>query len=175
MYGKPCKVPQKAIVLRLYWQYHLKHTSDKRSRNCCDGPKRATSALHTVTSTYSSCVDQLVQRLFFALAAMDDHKVYGGDVKDALPIVPVLIFQFTCVLMVHTLSGRSNVTTKTSTVHTFFLFSNVFKVTLKVVRFTNAISIKFLVPKNLISKLSFMIAASIRSHKKDKRYFSLGK
>ena len=96
MYGKPCKAPRKAIVLRPHWQYHLKRTGDRRSRNCCDGSKRAAPALHAVTSTYSSCVNQPVQRLFFALAAINDHKVYGGDIKDAFahspgPDVPTFV------------------------------------------------------------------------------------
>ena len=41
MYGKPCKAPRNAIVLRPHWQYHLKRTGDRRSRNCCNGSKRA--------------------------------------------------------------------------------------------------------------------------------------
>ena len=28
MYGKPCKAPRKAIVLRPHWQYHFKRTGD---------------------------------------------------------------------------------------------------------------------------------------------------
>ena len=88
MYGKPCKAPRNAIVLRPHWQYHLKRTCDWRSCNCCDGSKRTSPALHAVTSTYSSCVNQPVQRLFFALAAINDHEVYGGDIKDAFAHSP---------------------------------------------------------------------------------------
>ena len=73
MYGQPCKAPCKAIVLCPHWQYHLKRTGNRRSRNCCDSSKRATPALHAVTSIYSSCVDQPVQRLCVALAAIMDH------------------------------------------------------------------------------------------------------
>ena len=39
--------------------------------------------LHGVASTYSSCVEQPVQRLFFALTARKNYKVYGGDAQDA--------------------------------------------------------------------------------------------
>ena len=88
IYGKPCKASWKVIVLCPHWQYHLKYTGDQRSVNCYDGSKRATPALHAVTSTYSICVDQFVQRLFFALAVIDDHKVYGGDVKGAFDYSP---------------------------------------------------------------------------------------
>ena len=82
MYGKPCKTPCKAIFLRPHWQYHLKRTGDCRFRNCCDGSKRAATALNEVASTYSSCVIQPVQHLFFALAAINDHNVYDGYIKD---------------------------------------------------------------------------------------------
>ena len=88
MYGKPCKAPRKAVILCPHWQYHLKRTGDSHSRNCYDGSKRAAPALHTVTSTYSSCVNQPVRRLFFALATINDHKVYGGDIKDTFSHSP---------------------------------------------------------------------------------------
>ena len=88
MYGKPCKTPREAIILRPHWQYHLKRTGNYCSRNCCDGFKCAAPALHVVTSTYSSCVNQPLQRLCFALAAINDHKVYGGDIKDAFTHSP---------------------------------------------------------------------------------------
>jgi hypothetical protein len=47
-----------------------------------------TPMLHQVASTCSSCVEQPVQRLFFALAAANDMKVYGGDAQDALAHSP---------------------------------------------------------------------------------------
>ena len=88
MYGKPYKVPSKTSVLRPHWQYHLKRTGDRCSRNCCDGSKRATPVLYIVNSTYFSCVNQPVQRLCFVLAAIDDHKVNGVDIKDTLTHSP---------------------------------------------------------------------------------------
>ena len=106
------RAPQKAIVLRPHWQYYLKRTGDRWSCNCCDDSKHAAPSLHAVTSTYPSCVDQPVQRVFFALVAINDHKV----------------------LMIHTLNGGPSTITKTlTTVHMFFLFYGVLKVTLKVV------------------------------------------
>jgi hypothetical protein len=83
MYGEPCKRPPDAIVLRLHWQYTVKQNGEHRSRNCCDGSKRAAPRLHAVASTYSSCVEQPIQRLFFALSAQEDFQVYGGDAVDA--------------------------------------------------------------------------------------------
>jgi len=39
--------------------------------------------LHDIASTYSSCVEQPVQQLFFALAVRENNRVYGGDAQDA--------------------------------------------------------------------------------------------
>ena len=66
----------------------MKPNGTRRSRNCCDGSPRAAPALHKLASTYSSCVEQPVQRLFFALAAQSNSKVYGGDAQDAFAHSP---------------------------------------------------------------------------------------
>ena len=39
--------------------------------------------MHALSLTYSSCVEHPVQRLFLAIAADLDLKLYGGDAKDA--------------------------------------------------------------------------------------------
>ena len=39
--------------------------------------------LHALASTYSSCVEHPIQRLFFAIAAELNLRIYGGDAKDA--------------------------------------------------------------------------------------------
>ena len=88
MYGDPIPRPKDAIVLRQHWQYHIKRDGTRRSRNCCDGSKRAAPALHRVVQTYSSCVEQPVQRLFFALSASLNYRVFGGDAKDAFAHSP---------------------------------------------------------------------------------------
>ena len=83
MYGAPAPRPPGAIVLRPHWQYSIKRDGTRRSRNCCDGSPKAASVLHGIASTYSSCVEQPIQRMFFALAAHNNYKVYGGDAQDA--------------------------------------------------------------------------------------------
>ena len=88
MYGKPTKPPPNAIILRPHWQYHIKRDGTRRSRNCCDGSRRSAPVLHKVSSTYSSCVEQPVQRLFFALSAALGYQVYGGDAVDAFAHSP---------------------------------------------------------------------------------------
>jgi len=83
MYGAPIPRPEGATVLRQHWQYRIKRDGTRRSRNCCDGSARTAPGLHGIASTYSSCVDQPVQRLFFALTAALTYKAYGGDAQDA--------------------------------------------------------------------------------------------
>jgi hypothetical protein len=83
MYGEPCKALPNAIILRQHWQYHVKRSGERRARNCCDGSPRSAPMLHQIASTYSSCVEQPIQRLFFALAANLGYSVYGGDAQDA--------------------------------------------------------------------------------------------
>ena len=83
MYGEPVSRPPGPIVLRQHWQYHIKRDGTHRARNCCDGSPCAAFVLHQFTQTYSSCVEQPVQQLFFALAAQMNYRVYGGDAKDA--------------------------------------------------------------------------------------------
>ena len=83
MYGDPIPKPDGAIVLRPHWQYHIKRDGTRRSRNCCDGSPRSAPSLHAVASTYSSCVEQPIFRLFTAISALKGYKIYGGDAQDA--------------------------------------------------------------------------------------------
>ena len=83
MFGPPEHKPPGAIVLRPHWQCSIKRDGTRRSRNCCDGSPRSAPLLHGIASTCSSCVEQPVQRLFFALSAQLGYKVYGGDAQDA--------------------------------------------------------------------------------------------
>jgi len=73
MYGEPVRKTPGAIVLRPHWQYSIKRDGTRRSRNCCDGSPQSAPVLHGIASTYSSCVEQPIQRLFFALAARENY------------------------------------------------------------------------------------------------------
>ena len=66
------------------------------SRQCCNSPKNAAPQLHTVASTWSSCVELLIQRLFLELCATKNLRIYGGDARDAYahspaPEVPIFL------------------------------------------------------------------------------------
>ena len=88
MNGPPTPRPRNNIVLRPCWQYHIKRNDIHRSRNCCDRSPCAFPVLHVLATTYSSCVEQLIQRLFFALAAAQGLKIYGGNAQDTFAHSP---------------------------------------------------------------------------------------
>ena len=74
MYGQPITLPQNCVLLRPHWQYHVKRSGIRRSRQCADGSKRSAPILHAIVDSYSACVNQPVQRLFFALSAILNHR-----------------------------------------------------------------------------------------------------
>jgi hypothetical protein len=91
MFGSPCFAPSDAVVLSSHWQYRIKTSGKRRSRNCCDGSPRAAPKLHAMADTYASCVEQPVSCLFFALSVAMNYLLYGGDAQDAFAHSPVLI------------------------------------------------------------------------------------
>ena len=60
MHGDPIAPPPGAIIPRSHWTYRVKTNGERRSRNCCDGFRRAAPKLHALAMTYSSCVEQPV-------------------------------------------------------------------------------------------------------------------
>lgn len=83
MFGPPTSRPPNAIIQRPHWTYGIKRDGRRRARYCCDGSKWAAPLLHRMVSTYSSCIMQPVQRLFFAFSAAKCYKIYGADAQDA--------------------------------------------------------------------------------------------
>ena len=83
MYSDPVDAPPNAIILRPHWQYAVKRDGQQRSRQCCDGSKRAAPRLHALAQTYSACVEEHVQRLFLAISAKENPMIYSGDASGA--------------------------------------------------------------------------------------------
>ena len=50
---------------------------------CCNGSKNAAPQLHAVASTWSSCVELPVHRLFLGIADDLGLTIFGGDATDA--------------------------------------------------------------------------------------------
>ena len=88
MFGAPQKLPEGGILMRFHWQYRIKVNGKRRSRLCCDGSPRAAPQVHSTTSTYASCLEHPIFRLFVALCAADGLTIYGGDAKDAFAHSP---------------------------------------------------------------------------------------
>ena len=88
MYGEPVPPPHRAILLRAKWNYRVKSSGKRRSRQCCDGSLRAAPYLHSLGNTFASCMEHPVFRLFIALSAGLNLKVFGGDAKDAFAHSP---------------------------------------------------------------------------------------
>ena len=89
MFGTPQKPPRGAIILRPHWQHRVKAGGKRRSRFCCDGSPRAAPRLHQPgIDNSSTCIEQPMLRLFFALAAAENLVVIGGDARDAFAHSP---------------------------------------------------------------------------------------
>ena len=86
MFGDPVEranLHKEAIILRPHWQYVVKRNGVRRSRMCCNGSKRAAPQLHAVASTWSSCVELPIQRMFLGMCADINLIVWGLDCVDA--------------------------------------------------------------------------------------------
>ena len=79
----PATFDPDSIILSPTWQCAVKQDRTRRSRLCCDGSKRAAPVLHVIASTWSSCVEMPIQRLFPALCAAEGHCTHGENVQDA--------------------------------------------------------------------------------------------
>ena len=55
---------------------------------CCNESKTTAPQLHVVASTWSSCVELPVQRVFLGIAADLGNTIFGGDVTDAYAYAP---------------------------------------------------------------------------------------
>ena len=60
-----------------------KRSGVRRSGQCCNKSKFAAPLLHAMVSTWSSCVELPIQRLFICLSAQKGLCMYGGDACDA--------------------------------------------------------------------------------------------
>jgi hypothetical protein len=59
----------------------------KKARGVCDSSTRG-GQVRTLDHTYASCVEQTSLRLFFALSALENKRIYGADVSNAFAEAP---------------------------------------------------------------------------------------
>ena len=83
MYGEPTRLPPDNVLLCPHWQYHVKRSGTRWFCQCIDRSKKSAPILHVLADSYSYCVDQSIQRLFLAISAMLDHKMFRGDATDS--------------------------------------------------------------------------------------------
>ena len=57
---------------------------------CANGSKKAAQTLHAVTSTWSSCVELPIQRMFLGISAALNLKIFGVNAIDAYAHSPAL-------------------------------------------------------------------------------------
>ena len=97
MFGDPILPPTDAIVLHPHWRYKIKLDGTRCARECCDGSPRAAPALHHAdVVTYASCIELPCLRLFFSIAAINNHYVLLTDAVNAYanargPTIPTYI------------------------------------------------------------------------------------
>ena len=74
--------PNNWITLRPHLKYDININRTCRARYCCDGSKRAAPMMRWFSLTYSSYIEHPVQRLFLAIAAHLELRIYGGNTSD---------------------------------------------------------------------------------------------
>jgi hypothetical protein len=83
MFGKPCRLPEGAMAMRMHWTYKRKEDGTYRSRACGDGSRRALPGLYELLDTYHSCLASPIYRMHLALCALNGLVNYGADIVDA--------------------------------------------------------------------------------------------
>ncbi|KAL9178452.1 hypothetical protein ACHAXT_003782 [Thalassiosira profunda] len=89
MFGQPTKVAKDdGAIFNLVWMYVEKVLDKRKKARCtCDGSTRA-GQVRVLDYTYANCIDQMSNRLFYALSAAENLVVYGADVSNAFGEAP---------------------------------------------------------------------------------------
>ena len=88
MFGDPVQATRDLSIFNLVWSYAVKELDQRKKARCtCDGSTRG-GQVRVLDHTYANCVDHTSSRLFYALAAMENHMIYGADVTNAFGEAP---------------------------------------------------------------------------------------
>lgn len=88
MFGTPTAVSDTDSIFHLVWTYNVKVVDGRKKARCvCDGSTRSGHVL-VLDETYANCVDQSSARLFYAVAAAENHLIFGADVSNAFAEAP---------------------------------------------------------------------------------------
>ena len=84
----PIAFLRNTIILRQHYNYTVKRSGVRRSRQCCNGLKFTAPLLYAMVSTWSLCVELPIQCLSIALATQKGVCMYGGDARNAYAHAP---------------------------------------------------------------------------------------
>ncbi|KAL7544254.1 LOW QUALITY PROTEIN: hypothetical protein ACHAWF_007634, partial [Thalassiosira exigua] len=79
MFGDPVPVDSDAAVFNLVWMYVVKKLDKRKKARCtCDSSTRA-SQVWVLDYTYTNCINNTSNCMFYALAAAEDLLIFGAD------------------------------------------------------------------------------------------------
>ena len=88
MFREPVQVQSREHVFHLVWTYKIKDEDGRKKARCaCDGSTRGGKA-RILDHTHGNCVDHTASWMFYAIAAAETLKCYGGDVSNAFAKAP---------------------------------------------------------------------------------------
>jgi KUP system potassium uptake protein len=88
MFGKPTFVKDRSQVFHLVWTYMVKDVDKRKKARCaCDGSTRG-GKVRVLDYTHANCVDHTASRIFYGIAAAENHMVYRADVCNAFSEAP---------------------------------------------------------------------------------------
>jgi hypothetical protein len=87
-FGAPIDPKTDDPIFYLVWTYTVKQADGRKKARCvCDGSTRS-GQVQVLDETYANCVDHTSARLFYAVAAGENLKIYGADVSNAFAEAP---------------------------------------------------------------------------------------
>jgi hypothetical protein len=88
MCGNPCATASDEAVFNLVWTYNIKVLDGRKKAHCtCDGSP-CSGMVRILDETYTTCMEQTIPCLFYAIAAAENLLIYGTDVSNAFAEAP---------------------------------------------------------------------------------------
>ena len=90
MFSAPTSLPEDMTgvnVLPMIWTYLVKSCGRKKARCVANGAPHLKGSI-TLANTYAACLEQNGARIFWAVSAIQNKKVYGSDASNAFAEAP---------------------------------------------------------------------------------------
>ena len=86
---EPCKLPRGANLMNFQWAYKLKSDGTPKARCALDGsPRQIARHNLQINKTYSACVDQVANIIFWSLTSSLNYVVCGIDIVNGYAHAP---------------------------------------------------------------------------------------